>query len=224
MKILQPSIFHITALCLCSLLLIGCDKLGLDKLGLNKTQTNALGNRPDLDCIIANDFYAVHFSAYIQPGKGEQNPDPKAAFVPYCQKIPRAGKMFFTADLIDRDIRTTPIGIRLVEVEKTGKKAPDDFREIRTLTEIPAKLYPRGAVEAQAEIDKNGDYLLYLLIGEAVEEDDKFKVPLEVGVDPNAMPLQTILLAGGATLVLLVLSVLLFRYKLKTKAAHAENQ
>ncbi len=220
MKSLQPSIFHITALCFCSLLLISCDKLGLDKLGFNKPKTNALGNRPDLDCIIANDFYAVHFSAYIQPNKGEQNPDPKAAFVPYCQKIPRAGKMFFTADLIDRDIRATPIGIRLVEVEKTGNKAPDDFREIRTITEIPAKLYPRGAVEAQAEIDKNGDYLLYFLIGEAVEEDDKFKVPLEVGVDPNAMPLQTIALAGGGVLILLVLSFLLFRYTFKSKAAH----
>jgi hypothetical protein len=216
MKILQPGIFLIATLCL----LIGCDKLGLDKLGFNKPQTNALGNRPDLDCIIANDFYAVHFSAYIQPGKGEQNPDPKAAFVPYCQKIPRAGKMFFTADLIDRDIRATPIGIRLVEVEKTGKNAPDDFREIRTLTEIPAKLYPRGAVEAQAEIDKNGDYRLYLLIGEAIEEDDKFKVPLEVGVDPNAMPLQTIAIAGAAALGLLALSILLYRYKFKPKATY----
>ena len=229
MKILQTSIFRIAALCFCSLLMNGCDNLGLDKLGLDKlgfkkTQTNALGNRPDLDCIIANDFYAVHFSAYIQPGKGEQNPDPKAAFVPYCQKIPRAGKMFFTADLIDRDIRATPIAIRLVEVEKTGNKAPDDFREVRTITEIPAKLYPRGAVEAQAEIDKNGDYLLYLLIGEAVEEDDKFRVPLEVGVDPNAIPQQTIAIAGAGVFGLVLLSVLLIRYLLKRKTTHDKTE
>ena len=189
-----------------------------EQLGVTSKQSNALGNRPDLDCIIANDFYAVHFSAYVQPTPSAQNTDPKAAFVPYCQKIPRPGKMFFTADLIDRDIRATPIGIRIVEVEKTGQKAPDDFREIRTVTEIPAKLYPRGAVEAQAEIDKNGDYLLYLLIGEAVEEDDKFRVPLEVGVDPNALPWHILAIVGIAVFLLLGLVFLVYLHKFKPKS------
>jgi hypothetical protein len=116
--------------------------------------------------------------------------------------------MFFTADLIDRDIRTIPIGIKIVEVEKTGQKAPDDFREIRTVAEIPSKLYPRGAVEAQAEIDKNGDYRLYLLIGEAVEEDDRFKIALEVGVDPNALSIQEIAsIAGGVLLLMILIAV-----------------
>ncbi|OAI17329.1 hypothetical protein A1507_11140, partial [Methylomonas koyamae] len=176
---LRFSAFWLSAL-LAALLLSGCDKLGF-----GAKQSNALGNRPDLDCIIANDFYAVHFSAYLQPDKNDKSADTKAAFVPFCQQIPRAGKMFFTADLIDRDIRSTPIGIRLVEVEKTGQKAPDDIREIRTVTEIPAKLYPKGAVEAQADVDKTGDYVLYLLIGDAIEEDDKFRVALQVGVAPD---------------------------------------
>jgi len=34
--------------------------------------------------------------------------------------------------------------------EKAGQKAPDDIREICTITEVPAKLYHRGAMEAQA--------------------------------------------------------------------------
>lgn len=192
------------------LLLTGCEQLGF-----GAKQSNALGNRPDLDCIIANDFYAVHFSAYLQPNKEALTPDNKAAFVPFCQKIPRAGKMFFTADLIDRDIRATPIGIKLVEVEKTGQKAPDDIREIRTITEIPAKLYPRGAVEAQADVDKNGDYLLYFLIGDAIEEDDKFRVPLEVGVDPNDNTLVLILGIAIALAVMLGMGFLLYWYKFK---------
>jgi hypothetical protein len=113
MKIQRLSIFIVSVLMLSTVFLTGCEKLGFG----NK-QSNALGNRPDLDCIIANDFYAVHFSTYLQPSKEDVSEDSKAAFVPFCQQIPRAGKMFFTADLIDRDIRTTPIGIRLVEVEK----------------------------------------------------------------------------------------------------------
>lgn len=198
----------------CALLLSGCDKLGF-----GAKQSNALGNRPDLDCIIANDFYAVHFSAYLQPDKDDKNTDPKAAFVPYCQQVPRAGKMFFTADLIDRDIRATPIGIRLVEVEKTGRKAPDDIREIRTVAEIPSKLYPRGAVEAQADIDKNGDYVLYFLIGDAIEEDDKFRVALEVGVDPNGLPMANIALGAAATAFILALGFLFYLFKRKTKSS-----
>jgi len=214
MKILQTGLFRISALIFCLLLMTGCDKLGV-----NQNKSNALGNRPDLDCIIANDFYAVHFSTYLQPVKGEPPADPKAAFVPFCQKIPHSGKMFFTADLIDRDIRTIPIGIRLVEIEKTGNPAPDDIREIRNVMEIPSKLYPRGAVEVQADIDKDGDYLLYLLINEAVEEDDKFRIPLEVGVDPNAIPLQTIVLAVLAALLLLIMIFIIYLNKFKPKKA-----
>lgn len=205
----------IAAWLLAILLLSACDKLNF-----NKQATNALGNRPDLDCLIANDFYAVHFSAYVQPSKDQVMQDAKAAFVPFCQKIPHAGKMFFTADLIDRDIRTIPIGIKIVEVEKTGQKAPDDFREIRTVAEIPSKLYPRGAVEAQAEIDKNGDYLLYLLIGEAIEEDDRFKVALEVGVDPNALSLPEIAaIAGGVLLLMILIAIVVVIIKRKSRKA-----
>lgn len=219
MKTLKSGFLRIAALLFFSLILVGCDKLGF-----NQNKSNPLGNRPDLDCIIANDFYAVHFSAYIQPVKGKQSADPKSAFVPYCQKIPHPGKMYFTADLFDRDIRTTPIGIRLVEVEKTGQKAPDDFREIRTVAEIPSKLYPRGAVEAQADIDKNGDYLLVLLVGDAVEEDDKFRIPLEVGVDPNAIPMHIIVLAAVAAILLGVLTFLIYLYKFKPKTVDGNGQ
>lgn len=212
MKIQRLSIFIVSVLMLSAVFLTGCEKLGF-----GTKQSNALGNRPDLDCIIANDFYAVHFSTYLQPSKDDKSADPKAAFVPFCQQIPRAGKMFFTADLIDRDIRTTPIGIRLVEVEKTGQKAPNDIREIRTITEIPSQLYPRGAVEAQAEVDKNGDYVLYFLIGDAIEEDDKFRVALEVGVEPGGSKLPVIAVAALVTLLFVVLGFLIYMYKRKSK-------
>jgi len=196
---------------------------GCEKLGFGTKQSNALGNRPDLDCIIANDFYAVHFSAYVQPNKEDKQADAKAAFVPYCQKIPRLGKMFFTADLIDRDIRETPIGIRLVEVEKTGQPAPNDIRELRTVMQSDSKLYPRGAVEAQADVDKNGDYVLYFLIGDAIEEDDKFRVPLEVGVDPNALTMTQIALGLGGLVFVLGLGFGLYVFKFRSKAVSASE-
>lgn len=206
------------ALLITALLSVGCDKFNF-----GTKQSNALGNRPDLDCIIANDFYAVHFSAYIQPEKLDKTADPKAAFVPYCQQIPHSGKMFFTADLIDRDIRTTPIGIRLVEVEQTGQPAPNDIREVRTVAEIESKLYPRGAVEAQANVDKNGNYVLYFLIGEAIEEDDKFRVSLQIGVDPNGMSIAQIALIAGLSALALGIAFLLYLFIQKRKQNQIEN-
>lgn len=192
---------------------------GCDQLPIGQNASNPLGNRPEIDCLITNDFYAVHFSAYVQPSKEEMSKRDKMAFVPYCQKIPRSGKMFFSADLIDRDIRSTPIGIKIVEVEKTGQPAPNEFKEIRTVTEIPANLYPRGVVEAQADIDKLGDYVLYLMIGDAMMEDDQFKIPLEIGADPNALtPKQWAMIAGGI-LSFLVLAFMLYFYLIKRKKA-----
>jgi hypothetical protein len=105
-----------------------------------------------------------------------------------------------------------------VEVEKTGQKAPDDVREMRTVTQIPSKLYPKGAVEAQADVDKNGDYVLYLLIGEAMEDDDKFRIALEVGVDPKGADLPLLAIGGVVALVLMVLGFLVYLHKRKKAA------
>jgi len=102
--------------------------------------------------------------------------------------------------------------------EKTGQKAPDDIREIRTITEVPAKLYHRGAVEPQPEVDKNDDYyMLYFLIGDAIEEDDKCRVPLEVGVDPNDNSNLWRIGAAVAFAVLPMLGFLLYLFKFKPK-------
>lgn len=135
-------------------------------------------------CLVANDFYAVHFSAYLKPKEGD---DRTALLTPYCQELPTFGQAFFAADLIDRDIRQTPIGIRVIEIEKTGNK-PDDFKELRELSNAAPKIYSKGVVEAQANLDKNGDYALVLIIGgeDALGEEDKLKITFHVGKSPFA--------------------------------------
>jgi hypothetical protein len=158
---------------LVSCLLTGCDTS--EKLGISPqiADPNSVG------CLIANDFYAVHFSAYLKPTKGD---DRQALLTPYCQELPNEGEAFFAADLIDRDIRQTLIGIRVVEIEKTGDK-PTDFKEIRELNKVEPKIYSKGVVEAQATLDKKGDYALILSIGgeEVISEEDKLKITFHVG-------------------------------------------
>lgn len=159
-------------------ILNGCDMS--EKLGTPPqiADVNSVG------CLVANDFYAVHFSAYLKPKQGD---DRTALLTPYCQELPDVGQAFFAADLIDRDIRQTPIGIRVVEIEKTGDK-PDDFKELRELNNVEPKIYSKGVVEAQANLDKKGDYALILIIGgeEAISEEDKLKVTFHVGTSPLA--------------------------------------
>lgn len=194
--------------------LSSCDKFNFGK-------PKQIESRPELDCIVANDFYAMHFSAYVHPKELDKAAD-KTTFIPYCHELPEPGKIYFSADLIDRDIRQTPIGIRLVEVEETGQPEPDNFRELSVVSEVPAKLYPRGTVEAQAIIEKKGNYALYLLIGDAVEADDKFKISLKVGANPLAKYLPVI---GTITAVIVSLSIIgLVGYRLYKKTQKHSNQ
>lgn len=159
-------------------LLSGCDMS--EKLGTPPqiADVNSVG------CLVANDFYAVHFSAYLKPKTGD---DRTALLTPYCQELPDIGKAFFAADLIDRDIRQTPIGIRIIEIEKMSDK-PNDFKEIRELNTVESKIYSKGVVEAQADLDKKGDYALILLVGgeDAISDEDKLKITFHVGKSPFA--------------------------------------
>ncbi|WP_262965288.1 hypothetical protein [Methylobacter psychrophilus] len=183
-------------------LLTGCDQ-------------NKLGTQPDIPdlnsvgCLITNDFYAVHLSVYVKTSTAKQDSTDRAALLkPYCQELPDTGKAFFAADLIDRDIRKTPIGIRVVELELIGTddSKPEDFKEVRTLTEVAPKMYTKGVVEAQADIDKNGYYAMYLLIGgdEAISDEDKMRIPFHVGGDPDALPKKTVMLIAGGVVTLIV--------------------
>lgn len=198
-------------------LLTGCDR---DKLG---TQPQI----PDMNsvgCLITNDFYAVHFSVYVKTATAPKDAsDREALLKPYCQELPTIGKAFFAADLIDRDIRKTPIGIRVVELELTGSDdtKPENFKEVRTITEVPAKEYSKGVVEAQADIDKNGYYALFLIIGgeAAISDEDKLRIAFHVGGDPDALPKKTVMMiAGGAATLILIMIIAVVWIRKKRKS------
>ncbi len=143
-----------------------------------------------IGCLITNDFYATYFSVYIEPTNIDDEDTKEEMFKSFCNRIPRTGTAYFTADLVDEDLRDTPIGLRLVEQELIGEDETnvENFKDIRTLSMVPPKLYPQGTIEMQTELDKNGYYALYLLIGdeEALLDDDKLRIPLYVGVDLDA--------------------------------------
>lgn len=210
-------------------LLSACLFVGLIS-GCDKNQLGIQPQIPDLNsvgCLITNDFYAVHLSVYLKSATPKADAADRAALLrPYCQEIPEPGKVFLAADLIDRDIRKTPIGIKIVELELVGSDdtKPEDFKEIKTITEVEAKEYSKGVVEAQADIEKNGYYAMYLLIGgeAAISDEDKLRIPFHVGGDPDALPKKTLILIGSgltSVLALLIGSVIWYRSRRKSKSS-----
>lgn len=174
-------------------------------------------------CLVATDFFAVYFSAYIQPtGENTKISDKKQLFRSYCKDIPMTGKAFFTADLVGAELRETPIAIRVVEQEFAGgdETKTENFKDVRTLSEVPAKLYSKGVVEAQALLDKNGYYAMYLIMGgeDAVSEEDKLRIPLHVGVNPDGKPIMTrISIIATVTIGLALVGFVAFRFVRRQK-------
>ncbi|QSA97721.1 hypothetical protein [Methylococcus sp. EFPC2] len=178
----------------------------------------------NMSCLIANDFYAVHFTA-IQEGqqKGENTP-----FVKYCQEIPAIGKTFLSIDLLDRDVRTTPISLRVIE-----ESVSDDGRthEIKsTLSEVPARIYRNGTADTHLMIDKPGHYALIATIGDgAISEDDRLRIPFTVGlpVSPSYSTLFGKFTGGLAIAFFAVMGVIGYRtfrvYRPKTRKSVADD-
>jgi hypothetical protein len=132
-----------------------------------------------MDCLVANDFYAVHFTSMQQGRQKGQSSE----FVNLCHEVPAVGLTFLSIDLLDRDARTTPVALRVVEEEYTANG--DEPREKETLLEIPSKIYKNGTADARVEITRPGHYALIATIGEeALSEDDRLRIPFSVAVPP----------------------------------------
>jgi len=136
----------------------------------------------NMSCLKGNDFYAVHFSAF-QPGR--QNSE-KSDFTKYCEQIPAVGATYLSIDLLDRDVRKVPVSLRVVEEEFSEDNGRPP-KELRTVAELPAKVYGNGTADIQANIAQPGHYALIATIGEeAISEDDHLRIPFTVGLDVAA--------------------------------------
>jgi hypothetical protein len=130
-----------------------------------------------MDCLVTNDFYAVHFTAMQQGRKQGETSD----FTNYCQEIPAVGQIFLSIDLLDRDVRATPVSLRVVEESYSGNEPVPEEKTL--LLEVPAKTYRTGTAETAVEITRPGHYALIATIGDQVlSEDDRLRIPFSVGV------------------------------------------
>lgn len=131
-----------------------------------------------MNCLMTNDFYAVHFTA-LQHGRQETE---TTEFVKYCQEIPTTGITYLTLDLLDRESRKLNLSLRIVEeqVSDDGKTR----KTLSTLKETPARIYKNGVADIRADLDHSGHYALIATFGDENEatEDDRLRIPFSVGL------------------------------------------
>lgn len=178
-------------------------------------------NGSSMECLVANDFYAVHFTA-LQPGKQSGE---KTEFVKYCREIPTTGMLYLTLDMLDRDVRSTPISLRVVEDvldPATGK-----YKSGETLKEEPSKIYKGGTADTHIEISRPGHYAVIATFGqdEIAGEDDQLKIPFSVGTESphKSGELPKKIAFGMAALFLVFVAWFIFNHIRKTKKFVIEN-
>lgn len=212
-----PLAFPLYALSVYTLLLSACSSPGYNDNPSQHITQSWVG------CPVITDFFGVYFSVRVNPATG--NPGAmttKAAFRAYCHDVPIPGRVFFTADVTDAALNHTPIGIEVVEQAFLGgdESRDESFKTLRMLEKFPAKAYPKGVIEEQFDVDKKGSYAVYLIRGGAngTVLPNKLRIPLNVGVDPDAKRL-TVHIATTAAIVLAaaLLGLAAFRFWQKRK-------
>lgn len=167
---------------LCLAFIAGCGSPGYNDNPSQKMTPDRVG------CLAAAEFFSVYFSTRLKPLDGSipDTPLPNAEFRRYCGNLPGPGKVFFSADLNDEEIRKTPIAIRVVEQESVGSNtgSPDNYKTLRTVLDLPAQRFEKGLIESSFDIYHNGEYAVYLIRKEpdGQREVDRLRIPLNIGV------------------------------------------
>ncbi len=136
------------------------------------------------DCLVGTDFYIVHFNAFQPPAEIPTGArEKRQALQRFCQRLPRTGTTYFGIDFIDRDVRSLPISLSVVEERE------EDGSAMKTLKTVPSQLYPHGVAELKVDFDHPGRYALIIQFGEETGlSDDRLRIPLTVGLGGDSIP------------------------------------
>ncbi len=213
--------FTTLLLAVCTLLLTGC-------WDGDRAAPTQFPYKASVGCLAVNDFYAVYFSIYIKPINSDEDITQTDLFKPYCTEIPRTGEAYLTADLIDEDLRQMPIAVKIVEQELIGEdpRLPESFKDIRTILQTPAQIFNQGVVTANAPLEKNGYYAMYLLIGgeDAIMEEDKLRIPLVVGGTPATSTSMEVKIFKGITYAVMIILPFAFFYMVAAPLSRSRRQ
>jgi hypothetical protein len=168
-------------------------------------------DRGPITCVVSNDGYDVHFTAYARVSPAAGMPGEEKPPVPFCQDLPATGPTHFTLDLMNPGARTRPIAVRVV---REGDEDPEASVPKTPLLDVPSKIYPTGVVEAEVGLDKPGEYAVLVDFDKDAGRG-QVRIPLRVaqsaGLSKIIGPLIGVLLAA------LVAAWLLYRRRGKSE-------
>jgi hypothetical protein len=189
----------------CAASLTGCGSPGHNNNPSQQSTDDRIG------CLAATDFFAVYFSVHLQPS--DLGPDARITpdvFRSYCSDIPAPGNVFLTADLVGNALRRIPVAIRVIDqgLRDGDRDFAEDLGSRGAVAEVPAMVYAKGFIETSFPLERKGRYTVELIrSGEAdIQEKDILRIPLNVGMGPDARLLMKEIL----TKVSLTAGVLLF--------------
>ncbi len=103
-------------------------------------------------CMQSNDYYVVNFAAYqMDPNKA---PDDKSIPTAECIDIPTAGKTQITLDLLDRDVRKKPVGLKILREDG------------QVVVELPMTIAKQGVISTSVDFKAPGKYQAIMYVND----------------------------------------------------------
>ncbi|MGH8479873.1 MAG: hypothetical protein ACREXK_09910 [Gammaproteobacteria bacterium] len=133
-------------------------------------------DRGPITCVVSNDGYDVHFTAYARASPEDGTPGEDKLPAPFCQDLPATGPTHLTLDLMNREARTQPVAVRVV---REGGDDPQAAVPKSPLLEVPSKIYPTGVVEADVGLDEPGEYAVLVDFDKGAGRG-QVRIPLQV--------------------------------------------
>jgi hypothetical protein len=139
-------------------------------------------DRGPITCVVSNDGYDVHFTAYARASPEDGMPGEAEPPVQFCQDLPATGPTHLTLDLMNREARTRPVALRVVREgdEEGDDDDPQASVPKKPLLDVPSKIYPTGVVEADVGLDEPGEYTVLVDFDNGAGRG-QVRIPLRVG-------------------------------------------
>ncbi|MGH8583259.1 MAG: hypothetical protein ACREWG_10845 [Gammaproteobacteria bacterium] len=139
-------------------------------------------------CVVELGKYTMHFTAYQIATGGTE----------HCWQLPAAGKTTLVFDLVQTEMRSKPVELRVVE---TTEGSDQVATPIRTVAQLPTNVYPTGTLNVEADIDAAKRYMAVLTMGDTrplVMKAPIWVEPAGIGFNPILIILVAVAVGGVA--------------------------
>jgi len=117
----------------------------------------------------------------------------------YCEEVPRAGKTVLVVDVTAGELRQTPMSLAVIATGKASQPL--------AILEIPAKVYERGVMDTEVNLQAESDYVVRVVVERGANRaPQELAFPVRVAAWYRALIMPALIMA--AVLALTAISVI----------------